>query len=382
MTSIEGQLGDVALEDLIQEAVATYSKDEVDWEGFTELADAIGHAGVEGVETTAVSLSTGDPHQRFAAAELLGRMSVNAAPSVAERCYGVLAEALKLELEAASALQTPEVPTPEATLSANTGDAGAQLLASIVSALGHLEDPRAVPSLLGLVRHESEIVRFSLALALPAVCDEDYEAAVTDALVSLTSDDDEGVRDWACFGLSQMQIDTPGVRDALAVRLADSHDDARCEALIGLARLGDQRAFDMLIERLACDDVWTLEIEAAGELADTRFHPLLGALREWWTDDSDEDVVEFAMRRCDPKAAVAAAGHEQAFLNLLRTSEATNGLVVEENGVYPLTRVVIKEGNEVIDEFRLWDDEDPVTFDAARSAASQLMTLQQLIEPS
>lgn len=63
-----------------------------------------------------------------------------------------------------------------------------------------------------------------------------------EALITLTSDENSDVRDWACFGLGQMDAASPGARDALAARLTDPDDDTRCEAVLALAKTGDSRA--------------------------------------------------------------------------------------------------------------------------------------------
>jgi HEAT repeat protein len=56
-------------------------------------------------------------------------------------------------------------------------------------------------------------------------------------LAKLTADEDEEVRDWATFGLGVLgDIDTVEIREALAARLSDANDDAREEAVVGLAK--------------------------------------------------------------------------------------------------------------------------------------------------
>ena len=97
-------------------------------------------------------------------------------------------------------------------------------------------------------------------------------------------------------------MDTPALRDALAGRLADEDDDARCEAMVGLARRGDPRVIPPLLKALASESVWALEVEAASLIGDPRLYPELVALRGWW--DVDEELLEGAILACSPRPEV------------------------------------------------------------------------------
>jgi HEAT repeat protein len=111
--------------------------------------------------------------------------------------------------------------------------------------LGHLRDERAIEPLVALASHLSPHVRASVVHGLMG---HDDDRAVS-ALVRLSGDQDANVRDWATFALGvQIDRDTAEVRDALAARLADENEDARAEAIRGLARRRDERALDAALK--------------------------------------------------------------------------------------------------------------------------------------
>lgn len=135
------------------------------------------------------------------------------------------------------------------------GDEDARIVASAITALGHVGDPRGLPAVLRRVGHASNEVRFAAAFALPSLAGGGEQAGTADeianALITLTRDPDPEVRDWATFGLgTQLDTDTPEIREALAARLDDSYDDAAEEAATGLARRGDPRAAEVLGARV------------------------------------------------------------------------------------------------------------------------------------
>jgi HEAT repeat protein len=90
--------------------------------------------------------------------------------------------------------------------------------------------------------------------------------------------------------------DTPAIREALLRRLEDSDDDARGEALVGLASRQDNRVMEPLKRELSGEFVGSLAIEAAEEISDPRLLPLLQELRSWW--DVNPDLLERAIVAC------------------------------------------------------------------------------------
>jgi HEAT repeat protein len=176
-------------------------------------------------------------------------------------------------------------PNPSPALSASCADAivGAlavetspSVLHSMGVALGHLRDARAVAALIPFTRHPAPKVRLGVALGLaPHPAPESVAA-----LVTLSADSDDDVRDWATFALGQMaDVDTPALRDALVRRLDDANPEARGEALAGLAQRQDARVLEPLRRELGRRPVGLLAVEAAGSLGDSTLRPLLLKLR-------------------------------------------------------------------------------------------------------
>lgn len=74
-----------------------------------------------------------------------------------------------------------------------------QPLNSAVSALGHIDDPRAVPLIAAFHSHPSVEIRFTVACALGCFPNEPLSVQT---LLTLMEDADANVRDWATFGLA------------------------------------------------------------------------------------------------------------------------------------------------------------------------------------
>lgn len=137
-------------------------------------------------------------------------------------------------------------------------------LSSAIYSLGHIGNALAIPILTEHCSHTSPEVRFSVAFALGKFTEDPI---AVQALVVLTRDVDDDVRDWATFGIGALgKLDTPEIRDALLSRLNDSFDDVRQEAIVGLARIKDERVLPSLLFALELPSVADILIDAANEM--------------------------------------------------------------------------------------------------------------------
>lgn len=182
-----------------------------------------------------------------------------------------------------------------------SSEENSNVLASIGFAFGHLNDSRGVLPLIKLKNHPDTDVRLGVVLGLAG---QEDELAIK-ALIDLSADEDEDIRNWATFNLgSQITTDTQTIRDALFQRLIletgedDTIAEIRGEALLGLAIRKDERVINPLIAELESGCVGRLSVEAAKEIGDTRLYPALIDLQKWW--DLDVKLLQEAISSCKP----------------------------------------------------------------------------------
>jgi HEAT repeat protein len=164
------------------------------------------------------------------------------------------------------------------------------VLAEVARAFGFRGDPRAVEPLLGWRGHPAQLMRLCVACSLPRCGTRDNEPRVVGALIELTDDYDGEVRDYALFGLRELEVDSALVREAMLRRVRDPDVSAAGEALVGLARPGDERAIAPLIGYIADPDshgAVAYGFDAATALADPRLLPTLRALEQRVGDRPD-----------------------------------------------------------------------------------------------
>ncbi|GAA2871427.1 hypothetical protein GCM10010517_31700 [Streptosporangium fragile] len=124
-------------------------------------------------------------------------------------------------------------------MAATEGDE--RVLRSVLGALGHHGDSRALPEVLEIITSEGWTRTQADPAALAAVLPRGHAEGLA-LLISMTEDPDEEVRDWATMGLAGLPEDSEQIRDALAARLDDEDLNTVAEATHGLAVRGDARA--------------------------------------------------------------------------------------------------------------------------------------------
>jgi len=175
-------------------------------------------------------------------------------------------------------------------------DPDPRVIHSAAIALGHRKAEEAIPSLLHLATSADPLVRYGVAYSL---CGHE-DARAIDGLIRLASNEDRDVRNWAVFGLgSQIDADSPEIRQALRAAVDDPDDETRGEALVGLAKRGDPATSGLLIREWENDGVSRLSFEAAAETRDPQLYHRLQQLNEAL---SAEFAVELfaALAACKP----------------------------------------------------------------------------------
>lgn len=116
------------------------------------------------------------------------------------------------------------------------------VLSAIASAFVDLGHKDVVELLLPLTHHESAEVRLAAVHGLLQAAKQ-----VTPRFIELTADPDDEVRSWTLFvlgTLAELGLRLDSMREAFAGRLEDPHEEARAEAVLGLARFHDARAVE------------------------------------------------------------------------------------------------------------------------------------------
>jgi HEAT repeat protein len=170
-------------------------------------------------------------------------------------------------------------------------------LQAIAVGFSHLNNPRCIELLTPLKSHPASIVRWGVAHGIS----RHNDPVAIQTLIELSADEDEEIRDWATFGLgSLIDTDTQEIRDALWARVTDTYDDARAEALTGLARRKDPRVVELLLRELDAEQVDIMIIDAAEQFADPALLPALMKLKVRWPLEriEDEQWLDNAIQSC------------------------------------------------------------------------------------
>lgn len=241
-------------EEIIALALAT-----VDDDAMWDFVDVLRHRGGENEFGLASRLTeSAKPEERCLGARILGQLGCSNPTYVAES-VDILIPMLR--------------------------DQDSSVVHSVVYALGHRKDERAIVPLSKLVDRSEPEIREGVAFSLGGFDDD----GAINVLIQLTSDTDDDVRNWATFGLGSLtDMDTPEIRDALFARTQEENGEIRGEALVGLARRNDQRTIDLVREELKLDYAGSWVLEAAELVGNSSLVPLLSLLRDNWGDENEK----------------------------------------------------------------------------------------------
>ena len=228
-----------AVHDLFQRTLHGGYDDDDPWEAVRAL-HRIGSREV--FELAAEWCHSKNPLQRARGAEVLaqlGRTAEHPSNRFPEESYIAVAKMLARETEV-------------------------QPLSAAITALGHLDNPAAIPLIIAYQNHTDPGVRHAVAFALGSFPNE---AASIHALLKLMEDGEAEVRDWATFALGVLgDSDSAEIRDALFLRINDSNADVREEAMAGLGKRSDPRLIPILLTALESESLNERVIEAAAAM--------------------------------------------------------------------------------------------------------------------
>jgi HEAT repeat protein len=141
-------------------------------------------------------------------------------------------------------------------------DPDPRVVSSAAWALAHLGGDVAVSALIPLRHSPDAYVRWAVANGLNGT----ERADGIEVLIGLMDDTDDNVRDWATFALgSQCSVNSAQILDALRRRLGDGYEDARREAIWGLALRKDTQGLKILTECLD-EEPWSGDLSTAAEV--------------------------------------------------------------------------------------------------------------------
>ena len=164
-------------------------------------------------------------------------------------------------------------------------DSEIDVIDSAAVALGHRDEPEAIPDLAALKDHPQAKVRCAVAFGLLGYEDE----LAVSTLIELSRDADLDTRNYATFGLGALiDIDTPEIIAALLARIGDSDSEVHGEALVGLARRKYPESLSLILNDLQSEWISVLALSAAEELATPELHEVLAKIKQRFADCDNE----------------------------------------------------------------------------------------------
>lgn len=204
--------------------------------------------------------------------ELAKRKLASQEPRLRSRALDVLAQLGARRPES----ERPFLKESVALAIQHTKDDSQEVVYSAAWALAHLGGDEAVTTLLLMKTNTDSGVRHAVAVGMHGVADP----RAIQTLIELMEDDDEEVRDWATFAISGFPPeDSPEIRTALRKRLQDSYEEARSEAVWGLAVRKDPQGLRILLDRLTSEKWREGDETAAAEALDADYETPVEELR-------------------------------------------------------------------------------------------------------
>lgn len=143
---------------------------------------------------------------------------------------------------------------------------------SILFAISHNNEILKKDQILALTNlktHSYCIVRYGLVQALSGLEQKD----AIEALIELSADKNQDIRDWAVFSLGTLiETNNDSITKVLWERTNDSNESVRFEAIAGLAKRKDKRIKDTLIQELKnINDNGSIILESIEDFNDIDF---------------------------------------------------------------------------------------------------------------
>lgn len=204
--------------------------------------------------------------------------------------------ALVLMREPGMTFKDEAVAAVKAMIATEKDDSASRAMAYAVSHLG-IDD--CSEFLANVAQSHNASTRYAAAYGLGGRLSDDLAVK---ALITLSQDSDDDIRNWATFGLHNGLEQQPYIRDdireALFANIDDDHEETRYEALEGLAICKDPRVLEPLIAALELDELWNSALYTAIAIAHSALYPALVKLNERIPGD---ELIEEALLSCTPK---------------------------------------------------------------------------------
>ena len=177
-----------------------------------------------------------------------------------------------------------------------------KVLISLLFAIGHNNDNldcNYISQLCSFSDTTDTAVKYALVNSLLGI---DNENAIA-TLIQFSKDTSSNIRNWSTFGLgTQIENDTPPIREALWDRISDKNKDTKFEAISGLAIRKDERLIPIIQTELLKEDYPGLLFEAIINFGDKQFLPILqmqytkyksdSNINPGWLEDMENCIAE------------------------------------------------------------------------------------------